>query len=135
MSPLSAYSVQATTPVRPGSIRTTLDPFTPPQYFWREGRLRAAARTCAAVVGLFATSVIVGWYAQLPALLRLRPNFVAIQFNTALCFLLAAAALAALVGRRTRAALALSVALLFLSGATLVEYLTGCLLYTSPSPR
>ena len=125
MSPLSTYSVQATTPVRPGSARTTLDPFTPPQYFWRESRLRAAARTCAAVVGLFATSVIVGWYAQLPALLRLRPNFVAIQFNTALCFLLAAAALAALIGRRTRAALALSVALLLLSGATLVEYLTG----------
>jgi len=116
--------VQPITPVRLGSTQTTLDPVTAPRYFWREGRLRAAARTCAAVVGVIAASVIVGWYAQRPALVRLGPNIVATHFNTALCFLLAAGALAALVGRRTRAALALSVALLLLSGTTLVEYLT-----------
>lgn len=41
-----------------------------------------------AVVAAFGSLVIAGWYAQAPALLKLHPSFVAIQFNTAAGFLL-----------------------------------------------
>ena len=118
------FSVNTIVPVRLGST-TVLDTLAPPQPFWREGRLAMAARACAGSVGIFATSIIIGWYAQRPALVRLRENFAPVQFNAALCFVLAAAALATLAARRRRASLALSVSLLLLSGTTLAEHLFG----------
>jgi PAS domain S-box-containing protein len=117
--------VPSITPVRFGSIKTLPDFSAIRRLPSRGDALRASACACAAIAGLFATSVIVGWYAKYPALLRLESNYVAVQFNTALCFLLAAGALAAFLCQRTRPSLALSVSAMLLTGTTLVEHLTG----------
>ena len=106
-------------------MQTTRSLVAAPHPFWNEGRLRRAADACAGMVGIFAMSVIIGWYAQRPVLVRLRENLAPVQFNTALCLVLGAAALATLAAKRRRASLALSVPLLLLSGTTLAEHLLG----------
>ncbi len=79
----------------------------------------------AAVTVLFGFTVMIGWIAHLPALVRLRPDWPSMQFNTGMCFVLTGLALAAW-GRRHRRIvtplLAGTVALI--GGLTLVENLT-----------
>ena len=84
-----------------------------------------AALACAGVGGLMAASVIVGWYANVPALLRLGPGFAPVQFNTAMCLVLIASSLGALIGRNHRMALALAALTLLIAGLTLAEQLAG----------
>ncbi|GAB6051690.1 hypothetical protein JCM17960_05100 [Magnetospira thiophila] len=69
--------------------------------------------------------VLVGWLAQLPALIQVAPGFVPMQFNTALGFLLSGLGLTALLlgGRGVAMICGLTVGLLGV--LTLVEYVAG----------
>ena len=58
-----------------------------------------AAGSLSAALGL---TVLFGWYTHNNALLRLSPSFVAMAYNTALCFLLCGAGLAAVMGEGRR---------------------------------
>ncbi|WP_286234577.1 PAS domain S-box protein [Thalassotalea sediminis] len=51
-------------------------------------RTVSISRYLAVSVSLIALTVIAGWYANLPKVVQIHPTFVAMQFNTALCFLL-----------------------------------------------
>jgi len=94
----------------------------PPSAFRGLRRIGAACCAGAAALGLV---VLVAWYAQLPAVLKLFPGAVAMQFNTALALLLAGSgAVAALRGRPAVAA-ACGAATALIGGATLTEYATG----------
>ncbi|MEP6617977.1 MAG: ATP-binding protein [bacterium] len=93
--------------------------------FWREGRLRRAALLCAALAGTAASFALLGWYGQIPRLLRTTPAFPAVQFNSAVCLLLVALALAAVVHGRARTTVVLSLAVLAIAGTTMVEHATG----------
>jgi signal transduction histidine kinase len=69
--------------------------------------------------------VLVGWYAQLPGILRLFPGAVAMQFNTALALVAGGTgAFAAARGRRGPAA-ACGAAVALMGAWTLAEYATG----------
>ncbi|MEP6998920.1 MAG: ATP-binding protein [bacterium] len=92
------------------------------RYFWRDGRLRTYSRRCAIAVAIIASGVLLGWYARIPGLVLINEHFVAVQFNTALGFLLVSGALFALTARRNRIAMALSLIALVVSGTTLGEY-------------
>ncbi len=75
------------------------------------------------IAGAVGLMVLAGWYFALPDLLRIHPTFVAMQFNTALAFvLMAAAVIASLRGAR---ALALGCCFLVavLSGTGALQYL------------
>ena len=72
-----------------------------------------------------AASVIAGWYANVPALLRLGPGYAPVQFNAAMCLVLIAASLGALIGRNHRVTLALAALTLLVTGLTLAEQLAG----------
>src|ERR1051325_627843 len=74
----------------------------PSRFFWRDGRLRTAARGFAIAVAAVAGSILVGWFAHIPRLVQLNDHVIAVHFNTALCFLALAGALFALTGRRYR---------------------------------
>jgi PAS domain S-box-containing protein len=87
--------------------------------------LRLAALVCAGISAAVAATIILGWYARLPSLLRLAPSYGAVQFNTALCVLLGAGALAALVQRRMRTSCVLSVAVFLFAGVTFGEHFAG----------
>ena len=89
------------------------------------GLLGRAVAGAALMVGVLGTIVLVGWYARIPILTRGLPEFVSMQFNTALLLVLSALALhAALTGVPRRAAL-LGVGVLAIAGLTLLEHLTG----------
>ncbi len=83
-------------------------------------RLAAWSSAFAAAIGLM---VLVGWYAGAPALLRLHPAFVAMQFNTALAFVLMAAAIIAALRGGWLPAMACGVAVATLSAAAALQYL------------
>jgi signal transduction histidine kinase len=81
-------------------------------------RVANAVGAVAATIGLL---VLTGWYARAPRLMQLHPSFVAMQFNTAVAFVLAGVAIVAGArGYRQTAAIAGVVAAL-LGVANLVE--------------
>jgi PAS domain S-box-containing protein len=85
-------------------------------------------RTAAAgsFVGMAAgATVLAGWYAGIPLLTRIGPGFVAMQFNTAACLVLAGSSLYGVVRGRHTAALACAATLLLVSGLTLLEHLAS----------
>jgi signal transduction histidine kinase len=108
-------------------LRPEIDPATsisppPPSAF--DGLRRIGAVSCAgaAVVGL---AVLVGWYAQLPAVLKLIPGAVAMQFNTALALLLGGTGAVAALRGRPAIAMACGAGTALIGGVTLMEYATG----------
>jgi signal transduction histidine kinase/ActR/RegA family two-component response regulator len=81
-------------------------------------RVANAAGAVAATIGLL---VLTGWYARAPRLMQVHPSFVAMQFNTAVAFVLAGGAIVAGArGHRQTAAIAGLMAAL-LGVANLVE--------------
>ncbi|WP_412473574.1 ATP-binding protein [Halobacteriovorax sp. YZS-1-1] len=50
-----------------------------------------AIKVSSFIVTLIASSVMFGWIKNIPSLIQVQPNFVPMQFNTALCFILSAA--------------------------------------------
>lgn len=81
----------------------------------------------AAALGL---AVLAGWWLDLPALKSVLPGAVSMKANTALCFVLAGAALALLAGAtaspgRTRAGRLLALLVILIGALALGEYLFG----------
>ena len=89
----------------------------------RSERLRQLVFVAAFSALALGLAVLAGWYFQLPALLRVRSSFAAVQFNAGFCFVLCGASLLSLRARRFPLCLLLSVLLLALSGATLLEHI------------
>ncbi len=58
-----------------------------------ENALTRIPQLCGYAVALLGTSVMVGWMANIPALVQLDPTFAPMQFNTALAFVLSGGAL------------------------------------------
>src|ERR1700704_113654 len=82
----------------------------------------------AGITLLLGATVIVGWFARVPALVQVLPGLQAMTLGTALCFLLSGVALM-LPGIAPRRApggqSALGLAVIALAGAMLVEHLTN----------
>ena len=116
--------VPATISNRSGTDTPDVAPSGEQDDLWSTGRLLFAARASAAAVGVTSVAFLLGWYAQVPSMVRLRPDFAPVLFNTALCFLLAAGALVALTEQRSRVAIALATTILLITGTTLLQYLT-----------
>ena len=114
----------ATLAHRSGFPTSDVEPLDVQNDLWSTGRLRLAARASVAVAGGASAAFLVGWYAHIPALFRLGPDFAPVLFNTALCFVLGAAALAAFIEERGRGALVLPLMLLVLTGASVLQYVT-----------
>ena len=89
----------------------------------RSERLRQLVVVSACGALALGLVVLAGWYLGLPVLLRVRSSFVAVQFNTGLCFVLCGASLLSLRARRFHLCVVLSVPLVALSGATLLEHI------------
>ena len=87
---------------------------------WPDGVTQAAG-FMSATLGI---TVLFGWHTHTLVLLRLSPSFVAMAYNTALCFLLCGLGLAAVTRPDRRAARGL--ALLCGMGAILISFLTLC---------
>jgi len=66
--------------------------------------------------------VIVGWYTGSRTLIQVLPQFVPMQYNTALGFVLSGAALLLLIRERGRGAVALGALAALIGALTLVEY-------------
>lgn len=71
------------------------------------------------VIGLI---VIAGWHFKIPALIQLNPNFVPMQYNTALCFVLIGLATILQLYRKNWLALPLAFTAMFIAALTLLEY-------------
>ncbi|HEY0015303.1 MAG TPA: ATP-binding protein [Longimicrobium sp.] len=86
---------------------------------------RRAAEACCAGAAAIGAMVLAGWYAGAPAVLRLVPGAVAMQFNTALGLLLGGAGAVAAARGRDRLAAGCGGAAVLLGAVTLAEYATG----------
>lgn len=81
---------------------------------------------CTGIIpGALGLAILVSWHAHFTPLLQLRPNFPAMQYNTALCILFSGAGLCAWNWRRPLLAQALGGLAALLAGLTLYEYLSG----------
>ena len=60
----------------------------------KSGGVRCFIALISGLSLLLGFSVLIGWYAHVPALIQLRPTLAPMQHNTALCFVMAGAALA-----------------------------------------
>jgi PAS domain S-box-containing protein len=76
-------------------------------------------------LGLFATVMLLAWHCDCAPLLRIRPGWVPLQYNTALGFLLCGGCLVAFCAGWARATRIGAALLAILGGATLGEHLTG----------
>ena len=72
---------------------------------------------------LLGSAVLLGWYTHNIALIQVNPAFVAMQYNTALGFLLSGAGLLALTGKRRRVTTVCGGSVLLIGALTLIEYL------------
>ncbi len=72
------------------------------------------------VMGL---SVIVGWYTNNRLLIQIMPDFVPMQYNTALCFVLSGIGLMSQVLKSTKSSLVVGLLLTIISTMTLIEYM------------
>src|ERR1700712_5724156 len=87
-------------------------------------------RWSVALIGVFCSllglTVLLGWVAHIPRFVQLGPTMAPMQFNTALCFVLAGTAISAWVWRQFVRPIALTgILILTLGTLTLAEYLTG----------
>jgi PAS domain S-box-containing protein len=80
------------------------------------------ARAAGWLLAILGTAVIVGWFAQVPPLVRLVPGWASMKLNTAVCFMLFAAATLALTRGRRRTALVCSLAMGAIAVATAAQY-------------
>ncbi len=89
--------------------------------------LTARSRAIVAVVGLVSAAlgalVLIGWHAHLIALVQMRPTLAPMQYNAALCFLLAGVGMFAVSLGRIHFTQALAGVVIAISGLTLGEYL------------
>lgn len=69
--------------------------------------------------------ILISWYAHFTTILQLRPNFPAMQYNTALCLLFGGAGLCLLSWGRLRLAQVMGGLVALFAGMTLYEYLCG----------
>ncbi|MFQ5642279.1 MAG: response regulator, partial [Thiogranum sp.] len=69
--------------------------------------------------------VLLGWYTRNTSLIQVNPAFVAMQYNTALGFLLSGAGLLALAGKALRTTTVLGGITLLIGVLTLIEYVSG----------
>lgn len=81
--------------------------------------------TMLSFVALIAITVMSGWYLQKSILIQISDNFVPMQFNTAICFLLSALATIFLILQKKKLSILLAIALLILAGLSGVQYLIG----------
>lgn len=72
--------------------------------------------------GILGITVLGGWFAGVRSLIQIRPEFVPMQFNTALGFLLFSAAFLGFIAGRTRLAMVLGGLVAALGFMTLTEY-------------
>jgi signal transduction histidine kinase/CheY-like chemotaxis protein len=84
--------------------------------------LRMASLGFGGATLLLGLVVIVGWYTGSRALIQVLPQFVPMQYNTALGFVLSGAALLLLIRERGRGAVALGALAALIGALTLVEY-------------
>lgn len=73
-------------------------------------------------IGCLATSVLVGWFFKIDALVQIRPSFVPMQFNTAVCFLLVVFSFFSLSIDWKKSSYVFSTILLILSGLSGIQY-------------
>jgi anti-sigma regulatory factor (Ser/Thr protein kinase) len=88
-----------------------------------QSRLRSIILACGVLAAALGLTVLTGWYTHNLTLLQIHPSFVAMAYNTALCFTLSGAALGAFALGRRRIALACGAFLALIGGLTLSEYL------------
>ncbi|TAH34218.1 MAG: PAS domain S-box protein [Alphaproteobacteria bacterium] len=69
--------------------------------------------------------VIYGWFSHNLSLVQIHPTFVAMQFNTALAFILSGVGLIALAAQRTGLARIVTIPLFLIVGITFAQYITG----------
>ncbi len=86
---------------------------------------RQLGLVCSILVILFGLIAIVGWYAKIPILVQVHPNFAPMQYNTALCFIGCAVGLLLATLDHRRASIVVVALTLTLSGLTLAQWLTG----------
>lgn len=89
----------------------------------RPGRLAVCCPPIGAILAALGTMVIAGWLLKNPVVVRIAPGFAPMVFNTALCFVLLGAALAApvRVAWRERAQSLLGVAVALLAALVLAQ--------------
>ena len=87
------------------------------------GGLKLGICLLAAGTSLLGLLVLLGWYTHNTGLIQIRPQFVPMQYNTALGFLLSGVALLALVYRRPRLAGISAVIVGAIGVATLLQYI------------
>jgi sensor domain CHASE-containing protein len=86
---------------------------------------RSVTAGTGVVAALLGVTVLIGWYLHLPALIQLRPGFAPMQYNSAVCFILAGCAVLSLsFGRRSRLPATLGFLVTAIGTATLAEYLS-----------
>ena len=81
--------------------------------------------TLLSVVAFIALTVITGWYLQESLLIQISSSFVPMQFNTAICFLLAAIATISLILQKKTLSISLAIILIVLAGLTGFQYIIG----------
>jgi len=81
--------------------------------------------TLLSVVAFIALTVITGWYLQESLLIQISSSFVPMQFNTAICFLLAAIATISLILQKKTLSISLAIILIVLAGITGFQYIIG----------
>src|SRR5690242_20566072 len=85
-------------------------------------RAELMAQTAAAIAGLTAVFVLIGWALGIPTLKSIAPNLPAMKPNTAVALVLIAVAI--FVRTRRRVAIACASAATAIAAATLLEYVT-----------
>jgi PAS domain S-box-containing protein len=105
----------------PGSARPASQPQSGAPGRWPLRLLRATGLG----LGLFAAAMLLAWHLDLEVVLRIRPGWVPLQYNTALGFLLCGCCLVAFCAGRVRATLLGAVLLAALGSASLGEHFFG----------
>ena len=85
----------------------------------------AIARAAGWALAFLGAVVIAGWFAHLPALVQLQPNWASMKLNTAVCFALFGAATLAVTQGRHRTALVCCLVVAAIAVATESQYVFG----------
>ena len=83
------------------------------------------AKSLIILVAILSALVIVGWYIHNEQLIRIKPDFIPMQFNTALCFLISALGSWLVVTHKLKHLNKLAIILGLFSGMTLLQYIFG----------
>ncbi|MDO6425899.1 PAS domain S-box protein [Thalassotalea sp. 1_MG-2023] len=81
------------------------------------------SRYLGASISLLALIVIFGWYSHTPLLVQIHPTFVAMQFNTALCFLLCGAGISARSLKYRKLSTFIASLVVLISTITFIQYI------------